>query len=168
MNRSSTSCGRSGSSTRLRAHRHQFAGTPAAGVTPAAKPWWEVRSGAARAGDRAIDQWVGQVAAAWLWKTTTRHVQVNEDEVFHILEGNFRFRMGSEERRGQAGDTVLAPIRRPPHVSGGVEQRAMAHRTSSPDVPDTPSRRSPHGQSGQCTAPQNDGRRNWRCLGKRS
>lgn len=37
------------------------------------------------------------------------HVHVNEDEVFHILEGDFRFRLGSDERKGQAGDTVLAP-----------------------------------------------------------
>lgn len=37
------------------------------------------------------------------------HVHVNEDEVFHILEGDFRFQIAGEERRGQAGDTVLAP-----------------------------------------------------------
>jgi hypothetical protein len=34
---------------------------------------------------------------------------VNEDEIFHILEGDFRFQMGGKERRGQAGDTILAP-----------------------------------------------------------
>ena len=37
------------------------------------------------------------------------HVHVEEDEVFHILEGEFRFLIGTEERRGHAGDTVLAP-----------------------------------------------------------
>ena len=37
------------------------------------------------------------------------HVHVNEDEVFHILEGEFRFQIGTEERSGHAGDTVLAP-----------------------------------------------------------
>jgi quercetin dioxygenase-like cupin family protein len=36
------------------------------------------------------------------------HIHVNEDEVFHILEGQFRFQVGSEQRTGQAGDTVLA------------------------------------------------------------
>jgi quercetin dioxygenase-like cupin family protein len=36
------------------------------------------------------------------------HVHVNEDEVFHILDGDFRFQIGSEQRKGQAGDTVLA------------------------------------------------------------
>ena len=36
------------------------------------------------------------------------HVHVNEDEAFHILEGDFRFQIGSEERVGQAGETVLA------------------------------------------------------------
>ena len=37
------------------------------------------------------------------------HVHLNEDEVFHILEGEFRFQIGTDERNGQAGDTVLAP-----------------------------------------------------------
>ena len=37
------------------------------------------------------------------------HVHVNEDEIFHILEGDFRFQVGSDERSGHAGDTVLAP-----------------------------------------------------------
>jgi quercetin dioxygenase-like cupin family protein len=37
------------------------------------------------------------------------HLHVNEDEIFHILEGDFRFQIGSEARSGQAGDTVLAP-----------------------------------------------------------
>ena len=37
------------------------------------------------------------------------HVHLNEDEVFHILEGEFRFQIGADERSGQAGDTVLAP-----------------------------------------------------------
>lgn len=36
------------------------------------------------------------------------HVHVNEDEVFLILEGDFRFQVGHEERAGQAGDTVVA------------------------------------------------------------
>lgn len=36
------------------------------------------------------------------------HVHVNEDEVFLILEGEFRFQVGNEERTGQAGDTVVA------------------------------------------------------------
>lgn len=37
------------------------------------------------------------------------HVHLNEDEIFHILEGEFRFLIGTEERSGRAGDTVLAP-----------------------------------------------------------
>ena len=36
------------------------------------------------------------------------HVHLNEDEVFHILEGEFRFQIGAEQRDGHAGDTVLA------------------------------------------------------------
>ena len=37
------------------------------------------------------------------------HVHQNEDEVFHILEGEFRFQIGDEQRSGHAGETVLAP-----------------------------------------------------------
>ena len=37
------------------------------------------------------------------------HLHVNEDEIFHILEGDFRFVVGVEERIGRAGDTVLTP-----------------------------------------------------------
>jgi quercetin dioxygenase-like cupin family protein len=37
------------------------------------------------------------------------HLHVNEDEIFHILEGDIRFQVGTEQRNGQAGDTVLAP-----------------------------------------------------------
>jgi quercetin dioxygenase-like cupin family protein len=37
------------------------------------------------------------------------HVHLNEDEIFHTLEGEFRFQIGTEERNGHAGDTVLAP-----------------------------------------------------------
>ena len=38
-----------------------------------------------------------------------------EDEVFHILEGDFRFRVGERELRAGAGETVMAP-RRIPHT----------------------------------------------------
>lgn len=37
------------------------------------------------------------------------HVHLDEDEVFHILEGDFHFQIGSEQRKGHAGETVLAP-----------------------------------------------------------
>ena len=35
------------------------------------------------------------------------HVHQTEDELFHILEGEFRFVAGGEERRAQAGEVVL-------------------------------------------------------------
>lgn len=41
------------------------------------------------------------------------HVHDNEDEVFHILEGELRFRIGGEEVRAAAGDSLLAPKRVP-------------------------------------------------------
>jgi quercetin dioxygenase-like cupin family protein len=41
--------------------------------------------------------------------STPLHVHHNEDEIFHILEGRFRFRVGDEELRVGAGETLLAP-----------------------------------------------------------
>ncbi|HEX6068218.1 MAG TPA: cupin domain-containing protein [Longimicrobiaceae bacterium] len=35
------------------------------------------------------------------------HVHHSEDELFHILEGDFRFVVGGEERRGGPGDLIL-------------------------------------------------------------
>ena len=32
-----------------------------------------------------------------------------EDEIFHLLEGEFRFQVGHKERRCQAGAVLLAP-----------------------------------------------------------
>jgi quercetin dioxygenase-like cupin family protein len=37
------------------------------------------------------------------------HGHLNEDEVFHILDGEFRFQIGTEQRNGHAGQTILAP-----------------------------------------------------------
>jgi mannose-6-phosphate isomerase-like protein (cupin superfamily) len=43
------------------------------------------------------------------------HVHHTEDEIFHILEGELRFRVGDEELRVGAGETLLAP-KRVPHT----------------------------------------------------
>jgi quercetin dioxygenase-like cupin family protein len=37
------------------------------------------------------------------------HIHQTEDEVFHLLEGEFRFQVGKGERRCQAGEILLAP-----------------------------------------------------------
>src|SRR5437867_2535130 len=37
------------------------------------------------------------------------HLHRTEDEVFHVLEGEFRVRVKDEEHRLRAGDVVLAP-----------------------------------------------------------
>jgi quercetin dioxygenase-like cupin family protein len=37
------------------------------------------------------------------------HVHHTEDELFHILEGQLRFRVGDAELRARAGATLLAP-----------------------------------------------------------
>ena len=44
-----------------------------------------------------------------------RHVHHTEDEVFAVLEGEFRFSIGEGERRCGAGDVLLAP-RGVPHT----------------------------------------------------
>lgn len=37
------------------------------------------------------------------------HIHHSEDEIFVVLEGDFRFIIGHEEHKLQAGDTLLAP-----------------------------------------------------------
>jgi mannose-6-phosphate isomerase-like protein (cupin superfamily) len=41
------------------------------------------------------------------------HIHRNEDEVFHILEGEMRIRIEGEDRIVRAGETVLAPKGKP-------------------------------------------------------
>jgi mannose-6-phosphate isomerase-like protein (cupin superfamily) len=43
------------------------------------------------------------------------HIHHDEDEVFHILEGELRFRVGDDELRAGPGETLLAP-KRVPHT----------------------------------------------------
>jgi quercetin dioxygenase-like cupin family protein len=37
------------------------------------------------------------------------HVHRNEDEVFHLLEGELRIRLGDQDLRASAGETLIAP-----------------------------------------------------------
>ncbi|HYG89908.1 MAG TPA: cupin domain-containing protein [Azospirillum sp.] len=37
------------------------------------------------------------------------HVHHNEDEIFHIIDGEVRFRVGDDDLRAVAGETLLAP-----------------------------------------------------------
>jgi uncharacterized RmlC-like cupin family protein len=37
------------------------------------------------------------------------HIHHEEDEIFHVLEGEVRYRVGDEERCAQSGDTLVAP-----------------------------------------------------------
>jgi len=53
------------------------------------------------------------------------HVHRNEDEVFHVLEGRMRFRLGDQEVVAGAGETLIAP-QGVPH-SFRVEDPAGAH-----------------------------------------
>ena len=41
------------------------------------------------------------------------HVHQNEDEIFHILQGNVRFSVGGEDIQATEGDCLLAPKRIP-------------------------------------------------------
>jgi mannose-6-phosphate isomerase-like protein (cupin superfamily) len=40
---------------------------------------------------------------------TPLHVHHREDEIFHLMEGQMRFRVGDRELVARAGDTLLAP-----------------------------------------------------------
>ncbi|MEZ4668491.1 MAG: cupin domain-containing protein [Anaerolineae bacterium] len=53
------------------------------------------------------------------------HIHRNEDEIFHILEGEFRFVVNGQEKRQQAGDILLIP-RGTPH-SYYVESEQGGH-----------------------------------------
>lgn len=37
------------------------------------------------------------------------HVHHNEDEIFHVLEGEVRYRVGDQEHHARAGETLLTP-----------------------------------------------------------
>jgi len=37
------------------------------------------------------------------------HVHHDEDEIFHIIDGEVRFRVGDDDLRAMTGDTLLAP-----------------------------------------------------------
>src|SRR5688572_772682 len=37
------------------------------------------------------------------------HIHRNQDEVFHILEGDLRFVVGGNELRARAGETLITP-----------------------------------------------------------
>jgi quercetin dioxygenase-like cupin family protein len=40
---------------------------------------------------------------------TPLHLHRNEDEVFHVLEGEVLLRVGDDDKRARAGETLLAP-----------------------------------------------------------
>jgi len=46
------------------------------------------------------------------------HIHHVEDELFHVLKGEFRFTIGGEEMRAGPGEVILAP-KGVPHTSSG-------------------------------------------------
>ena len=46
------------------------------------------------------------------------HIHHDEDEIFHVLEGEVRYRVGDQERLARAGETLLTP-KGIPHTSRG-------------------------------------------------
>jgi quercetin dioxygenase-like cupin family protein len=40
-------------------------------------------------------------------ETPPLHIHHDEDEIFHVLEGEVRYRVGDQERRASAGETLL-------------------------------------------------------------
>jgi len=53
---------------------------------------------------------------------TPLHVHPNQDEVFHVQEGEYAFRVGEDLFRLQAGDSVFLP-RKVPHAWTQVSER---------------------------------------------
>ncbi|WP_431323602.1 cupin domain-containing protein [Rhizobium sp. YTU87027] len=70
-------------------------------------------------GISVVEQWMPYGEAPPL------HIHQREDEVFHILDGVMRFRVGHDEIIGRAGDTVIAP-KGVPHAFR-VDSTAGAH-----------------------------------------
>ncbi len=53
---------------------------------------------------------------------TPLHVHPNQDEVFYVLEGAYRFKVGNDEYELGAGDTIFLP-RKVPHAWVQLSQR---------------------------------------------
>ncbi|MCB9282680.1 MAG: cupin domain-containing protein [Lewinellaceae bacterium] len=60
-------------------------------------------------GDQNADQISVLEHQAYHGDSPPLHIHHTEDEVFLVLEGEFRFVIGSNEHRLRAGDTILAP-----------------------------------------------------------
>jgi quercetin dioxygenase-like cupin family protein len=71
----------------------------------------------------------GQASVLEHWATNgdspPLHLHRNEDEIFCILDGELRFRIGDKEQQARAGDVLLAP-KGIPHTYR-VESAAGAH-----------------------------------------
>jgi quercetin dioxygenase-like cupin family protein len=61
------------------------------------------------AGDEGEDRMALMQSSAPHGDSPPLHVHENEDELFYVLEGVFRFRVGDEEVILSAGDSLLAP-----------------------------------------------------------
>jgi mannose-6-phosphate isomerase-like protein (cupin superfamily) len=62
------------------------------------------------------------------------HVHEHEDEIFHILEGEFRFRVGDRELRARAGEPLLGPKGAPhSYLVESLEGGRMLTITRGPD-----------------------------------
>jgi quercetin dioxygenase-like cupin family protein len=59
------------------------------------------------------------------------HIHYNEDEIFYITEGEYRFVVGTAEIRAKAGDTVFLP-RNVPHTWIQLTQRGRHLYTLQP------------------------------------
>jgi len=63
----------------------------------------KVSSSSGEDGMCVIEQWLPY------GDETPLHVHHREDEIFHLMEGQMRFRVGDKELVARAGDTLLAP-----------------------------------------------------------
>ena len=62
---------------------------------------------------------------------TPLHVHLAQDEVFYVVEGEYRFRVGDDRYRLQAGDSIFLP-RQVPHAWTQVSARGRMTVTFQP------------------------------------
>ena len=88
------------------------------------------------------------------------HIHHDEDEIFHVIEGVLRLRLGDRELRLAAGDTMLAPMGRP-HTfrvesKGGARWQAITCNGSFEAFVREMSRPAKHGGLPPAIAPSAD------------
>lgn len=64
-------------------------------------------------------------------KGTPLHVHPDQDEIFHVLEGDYYFKVGEEKLRLSAGDSIFLP-RKVPHAWTQISEKGKMTVTLQP------------------------------------